>query len=116
MGAFGTADPIEPHLAADGIDEFLDVFVDVTRSQGGSPASPTVLIEAYDSGASWTTELPVGGRTVRRGTHDADIAVRGKASDILLLLWGRLDEFPDSVEVLGPVGNPIALAALLPSL
>jgi uncharacterized protein (TIGR03083 family) len=116
MGALGTADPIEPHIAADGIDEFLDIFVDATRSQANSPAGPTVLIVARDSNASWTTELPVGGRTVQRGAYDADVRIRGNASDILLLLWGRVDEFPDSVEVVGPVGDPTALAALLPSL
>jgi uncharacterized protein (TIGR03083 family) len=116
LGAFGTADPIEPDIAGDGIDEFLEVFVDVTRSQANSPAGPTVLIEARDSGAAWTTELPIGGRIVQRGIHDAEVRVRGNASDILLLLWGRVAELPDSVEVVGPVGDPTALAALLPSL
>ena len=116
IGALGRADPIESDIAADGIDEFLEVFVDATRSQARSPAGPTVLIEARDSSASWTTKLPLAGRTVRRGTHDADIRVRGNASDILLLLWGRVAEFPDSVEVVGPVGDPTALAALLPAL
>jgi uncharacterized protein (TIGR03083 family) len=116
MGAFGTADPIEPDIAVDGIDEFLEVFVDITRSQANAPVGPTVLIEARDSSASWTTELSAGGRTVSRGTYDAEIQVRGNASDILLLLWGRMAELPDSVEVVGPVGDSKALAALLPSL
>jgi uncharacterized protein (TIGR03083 family) len=116
MGAVGAADPIEPDIAIDGIDEFLEVFVDATRSQVNAPAGPTVLIETRDSSASWTAELPVGGRTVRRGTFDADIQVRGNASDILLLLWGRMAEFPDSVEVIGPVSDPRTLAALLPPL
>jgi uncharacterized protein (TIGR03083 family) len=116
MGAFGTADPIESDIAVDGIDEFLEVFVDITRSQADSPVGPTVLIEARDSSASWTTELSAGGRTVSRGTRDAEIRIRGYASDILLLLWGRVDEFPVSVEVDGHVGDSRALAELLPSL
>jgi uncharacterized protein (TIGR03083 family) len=116
MGAVGAADPIEPDIAADGIDEFLDVFVDTTRSGANSPPGPTVLIETLDSAASWAMELPAGGRSVRRGSHDAEIEVRGNASDHLLLLWGRIAEFPASVEVVGTVDDPTALAALLPAL
>jgi uncharacterized protein (TIGR03083 family) len=116
MGAFGTADPIESDTAADGIDEFLEVFVDITRSQANSPPGPNILIETGDSSASWTVGLSAGGRTVRRGTDDAEIQVRGNASDILLILWGRVAELPDSVEVVGLVGDSTALAALLPSL
>jgi uncharacterized protein (TIGR03083 family) len=116
MGAGGAVDPIESDMAADGIDEFLDVFVDITRAQRKSPAGPTVLIQALDSGHSWTTELPPAGRAVRRGAHAADVQVSGDASDLLLLLWGRLRGFPQSVEVVGPISDPVALTALLPSL
>jgi uncharacterized protein (TIGR03083 family) len=116
MGASGTADPIDPEVAADGIDELLEVFVDITRSQSKAPAGPTVLIEALDAGDSWTTELPAAGRTVRRGRHDADARISGQAGDLLLLLWGRLATFPESVEVAGPISDPAAPATLLPAL
>jgi len=116
MGSRGSADPIEPDVSADGIDEFLDVFVDVGRAQANVPAGPTVSVDALDTGDCWTVALPPGGRNLTRRALDADVQIRGRASDLLLLLWGRLSAIPDSVEIVGPVRDQSALAALLPSL
>ena len=69
--------PLPPALAADGIDEFHDVFV---------PLRPPVEEEgaldlrATDVGTAWTFPAPGGGRAAAEGT----------ASDLLLFLWGRV--------------------------
>jgi uncharacterized protein (TIGR03083 family) len=116
MGATGTADPVDPGVAADGLDEFLDIFVATSRLQAGAPPGPTVNIEAVDTGDSWTVELPAGERVMHRDHQPADAQLRGSASDLLLLLWGRLASIPEAIRIEGPISDREALAQLLPAL
>jgi uncharacterized protein (TIGR03083 family) len=92
-GAGVVGPPMDPSVAADGIDEWLDVFVSASRAVHGSPGGPAVGIGCTDTEGQWHLDLAeVGGRTVRSGPID-DVAVtlRGPAEALLLLLWGRLD-------------------------
>jgi len=116
MGATGAADPIDPEVAADGIDEFLDIFVMTGRAQAGAPTGPTVLVETLDSGGRWTVELPADGRVIHRDTRPADAKLCGGAADLLLLLWGRFMSVPESITTDGLVSDRAALAQLLPAL
>ena len=116
MGAMGAADPIDPSGAADGIDEFLDIFVATGRAQSGAPTGPTVRIEALDTGDRWTVELPAGGRTVRRDDLPAEARLGGSAAELLLLLWGRLPAIPESIMTEGPISDRATLVKLLPAL
>lgn len=116
MGAFGAVDPIDPSVASDGIDEFLDIFVSTGRAQTGASAGPTVLVETTDTGDRWTIELPAAGRVVSRDERPADAQLRGSAVDLLLLLWGRLTEIPESVVTQGPVTDRATVGQLLPAL
>ena len=116
MGASGAADPIDPDVASDGIDEFLDVFVATGRAQSGAPVGPTVRVETRDTDDRWTIELPSGGRVVSHDELPADARLRGSAADVLLLLWGRLTEIPESITVEGIISDRATLAQLLPAL
>jgi len=116
MGATGTADPVDPEVAADGIDEFLDIFVATGRAQSGAPPGPAVLIETLDTDDRWTIELPTGDRIVHRDRLPAQAKLSGGAADLLLLLWGRFTTIPGSVTVDGPISDRVALAQLLPAL
>jgi uncharacterized protein (TIGR03083 family) len=94
--AHGVAQPIEPELAVDGVDELLAVFL--TDALGGRPMDGlrgTFEVVATDTGDRWTGELWPDHAEVR---HDADPVdppggphgtVTGTASDLLLALWGR---------------------------
>jgi uncharacterized protein (TIGR03083 family) len=113
VGATGEADPVDPSVATDGIDEFVDVFVAAGRARDESPAGPTVLVQCTDTTASWTVTLPKGGRVVAPGEHPADLAVRGAANDVLLFLWGRT---ADRIDVSGEPASHQAIRSLLPSL
>lgn len=116
MGASGAADPIDPVVASDGIDEFLDIFVATSRAQAGAPPGPTVCVETSDTDDRWTIELPQGGRIVSRNEGPAAARLRGGASDVLLLLWGRLTEIPGSITTEGPIPDRATVAELLPAL
>ncbi len=95
--AAGTAEPIEPELATDGIAEYFDVFV----AERGSYAGPagSLHVHCTDSKGEWTVRLEPGHPRVEQGHTEADAALRGPASAVLLVLWERLTV--DDVESFG---------------
>lgn len=99
--ALGEPRPIDPELAVDGIDELFDIwFVDrVAGVRTGS--GETVHLHATDAEGEWLVRLGEDGTTVTREHAKGDVAARGAASDLLLLLWNRTD--PSTVDVFGDV-------------
>ena len=86
----GDVDPIDSTVAADGIDEYLDVFVSTSRAAAGAPAGPTIGIECTDVNAAWTLGLPEPGKsTLLRSCASADVTLRATAAELLLFVWGR---------------------------
>jgi uncharacterized protein (TIGR03083 family) len=88
--------PVDPVLAADGVEEVLAWFAGhpgvLAHSASRAGAAGEVFIDAGDH--AFVVELPDDGHTVRevdplRGVDSADAAVRGAAPDIDLMLWGR---------------------------
>jgi uncharacterized protein (TIGR03083 family) len=94
--AAGEPSPIDPRLAVDGIDEFFDFFVTAQRLGG---ESHSVHLHSIDVHGEWVVRVSDGTLDVRRGHEKAEVAVRGSASDLLLLLWRRVP--PARLEVLG---------------
>jgi len=117
--------PIDPEIAADGVDEVLDVLL------GGhpawttfAPAGGTVAVVVDDPGEAphrWDVELGrvrgtgpesgreydvPGGRLVPPG-GEPDAVVAGGAADLDLWLWGR-----GGAERLRVSGDPAAVATL----
>ena len=82
--ARGQATGIEPALASDGIDEFLEFF------RNGELVG-SVHIHCTDVAGEWTIHEPVadGEFRVSREHAKGDCAIRGAANDILLALWRR---------------------------
>ncbi len=82
---------VTSEVAADGIDEYLDVFVAASRAASGSPTGPTISFECSDRSDQWSLDLSEpGGRVVSREPLPASVHIRGTAKDLLLMLWGRL--------------------------
>lgn len=101
--AGGTPAPVERDLALDGIDELFEVFVprlgDRVTGEG-----QTLHLHATDEGLAegtgeWTATFGPDGLSWARGHAKGDAAVRGSASDLLLLLWNRVP--PSRLEVFG---------------
>ena len=103
--AVGKPSPIEPALAADGIDELLTAFGPATGHEQFRGAS-----ERFEGNGETFALVPNDGpdaitftarpdRFDLDGAADADVTARGEASDLLLFLWGRVPR--DAFEVSG---------------
>ncbi|MEU9123720.1 maleylpyruvate isomerase family mycothiol-dependent enzyme [Streptomyces sp. NPDC048506] len=78
--ARGTAGPLDPELAGEGVAEVCDTLAPRQTARGrAAPPSYALRLEATDTGASWT---------YGPGAPVATLA--GTAPDLLLLLWGRI--------------------------
>ena len=99
--AAGDPPPIDRELAVDGVDEFFEHFSD-TAAAGAEAVGGTVHLHATDGDGEWlVTEPTVGGRLEVTKEHaKGDAAVRGTASDLVLLLWRRIP-LDDRFEVFG---------------
>jgi uncharacterized protein (TIGR03083 family) len=93
--ARGAVGAIEPALASDGIDEFLEFF-------RNGELNGSVHIHCTDVAGEWTIDR---NGTVRREHAKGDCAIRGASSDILLALWRR-----GSLELCDVVGDAAVAA------
>lgn len=95
----------DPQVAADGIDELLDVLLTTPSWGSFTPDGTAVRVEASDTGDVWTLRFGrfTGTAPERGGRHEADAArlepdvpesaigttVSGTAWDLDRWLWGR---------------------------
>jgi uncharacterized protein (TIGR03083 family) len=96
--ASGQTTAIDRDLALDGIDEFVDVFLpeaDASSDFGHG----TIHLHATDGEGEWLLACDGHDVQVTRGHAKGDVAVRGGASDLLLMLWRRVS--PDGLELFG---------------
>jgi len=97
---FGTAKEIAPDVAADGIDEWLEIHFPMSKEEGEDwGTNGSMHIHTTDAAGEWLMTLEPSGPSFSRDHAKADVAVRGTASDLLLVLWGRKP--PETVEILG---------------
>ena len=97
----GTTTPIAPAIAADGIEEFLVVFV---RSRGKQTLTAPVGIAPTDATGAWTlTPASRPGRVDIAAGCDPACAARitGPAASLLLHLWRRIPLDAAGLEVHG---------------
>ncbi|GII64027.1 hypothetical protein Skr01_41120 [Sphaerisporangium krabiense] len=110
--ALGEEYVVAPDLAADAVDELLELFAG--QQAGGMPAlaelrggGETIRLAAADTGAAWLIELGPDGFTWRRddtGGQDATVTVRGSLTDVLLTFYRRLPATGGRVEIRGDAG------------
>lgn len=95
------ATPIDAAQSLDGIDEVLEVFAP-KRLQFNALAGSGETIHLHttdiDDG-EWMLTLRPDTVEWERGHAKGDVAAKGAASELLLLLWGRIG--PDQLEVFG---------------
>ena len=103
--AMGPMSAFEPEAAVDALDELLTVLVhraDVPTAGTGE----TIHLHATDADGEWLITRGADGMTVVREHAKGDVAVRGAASDLLLVILGRAE-----VEVVEVLGDGTVLAA-----
>jgi uncharacterized protein (TIGR03083 family) len=112
----GGGEPIAAAVAADGVDEWLEVFVPRFLARREAPI-PTDLVgatvhlhctdpELAAGSGEWLLRITDAGCDVERTHAKGDAAVRGSASDLLLAVWHRkpldgLDVFGDADRAAG---------------
>lgn len=84
----------DAELAIDGIDEFLENLPSAATSFAPSAAAltgdgETLHLHATDAPGEWMITLTAGGFTWGHGHSKGDVAARGTAADLLLLIYGR---------------------------
>lgn len=95
--------PIAPDLAIDGVDEFLELFAPRIPGETLDGAGGTIHLHATDvdsDAGEWLIRLTGGGIEFEHGHAKGDVAVRGRASDLLLWAWNRVP-VDDRFEVFG---------------
>ncbi len=104
--AAGEGRPVGTDLALDAVDELFEVILPWrgTAELGSENEGKTMHLHATDVGdepgeGEWLVTLTPEGLTVDHMHAKGDVAVRGTASDLLLLLWNRVSA--DRFEVFG---------------
>lgn len=88
----GTASPIAPGFAVDGIDELLRGFHARSRSRLRTEEPRVLRIRALDAGpeAVWTVRLTAGPPvTLRAQSGQGEAELSGAADELYLALWNR---------------------------
>lgn len=97
----GLPPSVDAAVAVDGIDELVTEFgphtFDTSLGDGA-----TAHLHATDADGEWLVTWTPAGLRVEREHRKGDVAMRGRAEDLLLVLWGRRGV--GSVEVLGEHG------------
>ena len=97
--AAGSDHRVDPELASDGIDEFLEHFAP-RLAKAVPPLAGSVHVHCTDVAGEWLVRTDPHDRYVVTREHaKGDAAVRGPAHDLLTVLWRR--QPLESVDVIG---------------
>jgi uncharacterized protein (TIGR03083 family) len=99
QAAIGEPEPLDAELAADGIDELLTEFLPGLDAARAVSTGATVHVHCTDREGEWLVRFTDDGAVVTAEHAKGDLALRGAASDLCLLLWNRVSR--DRVEVFG---------------
>jgi uncharacterized protein (TIGR03083 family) len=100
-GAVGISHRIDVDLAADGIDESLDIAAFWVALTPRPELSGTLGLVATDADVAYTVALAPDHLEHHRGVDHPGALVRAGASDLMLWIVGRLDTASDGVAVEG---------------
>jgi uncharacterized protein (TIGR03083 family) len=92
-----TPGDIDAELAADGLDEYLGLVEAFPRRR--FPERGSVHLHATDTPGEWLVRFDADGMRLTREHAKGDVALRGPASDVLLVLLGR--KATDAVDLFG---------------
>jgi uncharacterized protein (TIGR03083 family) len=103
QNAGGAADDVEADLAADGVDEYLGILGAFPGRR--FPEAGSIHLHTTDTPGEWLVRLDAEGIHLTREHAKGDVAVRGPASDVLLVLMGR-----NTVEAVDVFGEALLFA------
>jgi uncharacterized protein (TIGR03083 family) len=98
--ATGEAQPLDAELSVDGLDELLALFLPQRATSATLVSTGASLhVHCTDRDGEWLVRFGPDGATTSTEHAKADVAVRGSAADLYLVLWNRVSR--DRVEVFG---------------
>lgn len=99
--AVASPTPIDARQAVDGVDEVLEVFApNRTQFAALAGAGESIHLHATDvDEGEWVLRLEPEAIPWEHAHEKCDVAARGTASDLLLMLWGRIP--PSRLELFG---------------
>jgi uncharacterized protein (TIGR03083 family) len=103
-GVAGAPEPFDGVLAVDGIDEHLENLPSILGPDGTVGTGETLHLHCTDIEGEWLLRLGPDGLEVRREHAKGDVALKGSASNLFLVVLGRVS--PTTPEVFG---DPAAL-------
>ena len=80
---------VDATFAADGVAEMFEVFVPLAAGQPIGGDGETIHLHATDADSEWLITLHAERVDAVPGHAKGDAALRGRASDLLLMVWGR---------------------------
>lgn len=86
--AAGVPAQMDPALASDGIDEFLEHFL-AGDTDAIAMVAGSVHLHCIDVAGEWTVRPTASGWDLTREHAKGDCALRGPAADLLMVLWHR---------------------------
>jgi uncharacterized protein (TIGR03083 family) len=99
QGLAGDGETLHFHATDEMPDATADAAVSSPDATAGTPG--TAIAGKPDAAGEWLVRCMPSGVSVEHGHGKADVAVRGPAASLLLLLTGRLPASDPAVEVLG---------------
>lgn len=99
--ANGELGALDPDLAADGVNEFFELFALVPAASATRGNGETVHFHCTDRPVEWLAELTSDGVVLRPEHAKGDVAVRGPATAIMLAVWNRIGPDNPELEVFG---------------
>jgi uncharacterized protein (TIGR03083 family) len=103
QGVAGAPSPFDAAFAADGIDEHLENLPSILGPESIAGTRETLHLHCTDIEGEWLLRRGADGLEVRREHAKGDNALRGSASDVFLVVLGRVS--PATVERFGdPAG------------
>jgi uncharacterized protein (TIGR03083 family) len=99
QGATGEPEPVDRALAVDGIQEVFDILPARPGVPPVTGAGETIHLHCTDGDGEWLVRLTPDGPVVTNEHAKGDVAARGTASDLLLLVWGRIQ--PERLQTFG---------------
>jgi hypothetical protein len=101
-GGSSEGGPVDAVLAADGVDEYFELFVDGRlRGEAVEGLSGSLHLHATDGEGEWWIAFAPDHLERRHEHAKADAAVRGPASALLLWVWKRRPDDARELQVFG---------------
>lgn len=97
--ARGEPEPFDGALAVDGIDEHLENLPFILDAERTPRTGETMHLHCTDREGEWLLRLGPSGLETTREHAKGDVALRGPASDLFLVVLGRAS--PDTAEIFG---------------